>query len=752
MPQARHPGPAGQAAQGGGNRYLPRLIAWEVTRSCPLNCKHCRASAGPETCAGELSTAECRRLLDNIASFARPIIILTGGEPMLRPDIYDIASYAHRLGLPVVMAPCGLLVNDDTARRIVECGIRKISISLDGASAETHDAFRGFAGSFDACMDAIGSARSAGLDFQINTTVSRHNLRELGELLELAVSLGASVFNPFLLVPTGRGKDLIDQELSARQYEEALEWLAGVQGRKDIQIRVTCAPHYQRVLRQAGRAEAAGHGRGCMGGKGFAFVSHVGKVQICGFLDVECGDVRAAGFDFRKIWETSPVFLQMRDVDRYHGRCGVCEYRRVCGGCRARAYALSGDYLGEEPFCAYQPAADAGHQLGISRGGAPASPRTEATSGGGAGAPPPVIRCSAPVAQPPSAVRRILAIIQDDFPIERRPFDALSGRLGMAAGEVLAEVRGMVASGTIRRLGAVFDSRRLGYVSTLVAAKVPAERLDEAAAMVSAVPGVTHNYARRHAYNLWFTLTARSQDELEATLAQLRRGSALSEMHSLPALAIYKSRVVFSMDDQPAGDSTSAEAQPRAAVPHELPGRVAQPPSAGQVPQVAASSEAPAVRLDDLHRAMIRLLQSTMPLVEEPFDAWAGQIGVEPDALVDQARRWLAAGVIRRFGAAVAHRKLGFTANGMAVFVVPPDRLDEAGRRLAQERAISHVYVRATMPDWPYNLFAMAHGRSEQEIRQLASRLAAELLIETYDILFSTVEYKKTSVEFFADE
>ena len=357
--------PESHAADGGTQEPLPRLIAWEVTRACLLNCKHCRASAQNTPCAEELTTADCCRLLDNIASFAQPIIILTGGEPMLRPDIYDIAAYAHRLRLPVVMAPCGLLLNDETAGKIVRSGIRRISISLDGAAAATHDAFRGYVGSFDGCLAAIAAARRAGLDFQINTTVSRHNLDELPAILDLAVRLGASAFNPFLLVPTGRGRQLLHQELSPRQYEQTLEWLASQQVRADIQIRVTCAPHYQRILRQCGGPAPSPHeAKGCLGGKAFAFISHVGVVQICGFLDVPCGDVRQSGYDFRAIWRTSEVFRKMRDEDSYRGRCGYCEFRKVCGGCRARAYAVGGDYLGEEPFCTYQPRRRPGDQPG----------------------------------------------------------------------------------------------------------------------------------------------------------------------------------------------------------------------------------------------------------------------------------------------------------------------------------------------------------------------------------------------------
>ena len=365
--------PTSQPAHSGV--YLPRLIAWEVTRSCPLACKHCRAAARPEAYPGELSTAEGRRLLENIASFSRPTIILTGGEPMLRADIYELAAHAHRLGLPVVMAPCGKFVDDAAVARMRRAGIRCISISIDGAGAASHDAFRGVAGAFAFAVRAAEAARRGVLDFQVNTTVTRHNVAELPAILDLAVRLGATVFNPFLLVPTGRGKDLAGQEILPEEYERTLRWLAGQESRPDIRLRVTCAPHYARILLQqgaegrgpGGEGQSAivpahadpggppGGGKGCLGGKAFAFISHVGKVQICGFLETECGDLRRAGLDFRKVWETSDVFQRMRDVDGYGGKCGRCEYRRICGGCRARAFAMTGDDLAEEPFCIYQP-------------------------------------------------------------------------------------------------------------------------------------------------------------------------------------------------------------------------------------------------------------------------------------------------------------------------------------------------------------------------------------------------------------
>lgn len=370
--QSGHPAGHPHGAPGkhpGGNRPagepVPRLVAWETTRRCHLNCKHCRGAARDRDYAGELTTEEGMKLIDNIASFAKPILILTGGEPMSREDIYDLARYGTERGLRVVMSPCGALINPDTARRIKESGIQRISISIDGATAESHDEFRGVPGAFDSAVRGIKHAVDAGIEFQINTTITKQNIGELEAILELAIELGAVAFNPFLLVPTGRGSALKDAELSPAEYEKTLIWIYEKSKELDILFKPTCAPHYYRIYRQ--REERAGrevtpqsHGlfamtKGCMGGQGFVFVSYRGILQICGFLDVPCGDLREENFDFKKLYRTSPVFLEMRNLEGYHGKCGVCEYRKYCGGCRARAYAHGGDYLGEEPFCVYVP-------------------------------------------------------------------------------------------------------------------------------------------------------------------------------------------------------------------------------------------------------------------------------------------------------------------------------------------------------------------------------------------------------------
>ena len=351
----------------GSGKHTPRLIAWEITRSCVLNCVHCRAAAKYGPYSNEFSTKECYNFLDDVAANFefKPIIILTGGEPMMREDIYDVAAYGTKLGLRMVMAPCGLLVDREKAQKMKDAGIQRISLSLDGATAETHDRFRQVEGSFAGVMKAMEHAKAVGLPFQVNTTIAKVNVHEVPDILKMVVELGAAAYHPFLLVPTGRGKDMADQEISPKEYERILNWVYDQRTvvPKGFVFKPTCAPHYYRIYRQREAEEGRDvtfetHGlnamsKGCMGGTGFAFVSHVGKVQICGFLEEECGDVRDEAFS--KIWENSKVFAEMRAIDEYHGKCGYCDYRKWCGGCRARAFAVTNDYLASEPYCTYKP-------------------------------------------------------------------------------------------------------------------------------------------------------------------------------------------------------------------------------------------------------------------------------------------------------------------------------------------------------------------------------------------------------------
>ena len=356
--QTKHPKTADRLPE-------PRLIAWEVTRTCNLRCVHCRAASIDKPYPNEFTTEECLKLLDNIVAFASPIIILTGGEPLVRPDIYEIAVHGTNKGLRMVLATNGVLLDAEKSRRLKEAGIQRVSISLDGAIPESHDHFRQVPGAFAGSLRGIDFLKAAGIDFQINTTITRENLHELPAIQELTVTLGAVAHHIFLLVPTGRAKDYREQEIAAEDYEQTLHWFYDQREEVDLHLKATCAPHYYRILRQRAKEEGRQvtvetHGmdaatRGCLGGTAFMFISHVGQVQPCGYLEVDCGNVRESPVE--EIWRNSMVFKQLRDFDTYKGKCGFCEYRKVCGGCRARALEATGDYLEEEPLCTYVPRA-----------------------------------------------------------------------------------------------------------------------------------------------------------------------------------------------------------------------------------------------------------------------------------------------------------------------------------------------------------------------------------------------------------
>ena len=307
-------------------------------------------------------------MVDQILEVGSPIIILTGGEPLSRPDVLAIARYTANKGLKVVMGTNGTLITEEMAERLKEVPISRLGISLDFPVAELQDNFRGQAGAFEAAVAGIANARRAGIEIQINSTITRLNVNLIDELLALAFKVGAVAFHPFLLVPTGRGKGLESVELPPEQYEQTLHWIYDKQVELGDRMffKPTDAPHYLRVIKQRQKQDqqvepepTAGHHpanaitRGCLAGTGFCFVSSQGKVKGCGYLDVEAGDVRKERF--AQVWANSPLFCQLRDLSNIKGKCGVCEYKRICGGCRARAYEATGDYLEAEPYCIYEP-------------------------------------------------------------------------------------------------------------------------------------------------------------------------------------------------------------------------------------------------------------------------------------------------------------------------------------------------------------------------------------------------------------
>jgi heme b synthase len=332
-----------------------RMVAWEVTRNCNLDCQHCRARSTTGPYAGELSKEECFKVLDEISSFAKPIIILTGGEPLLRKDIFEIAEYGKNKGLIMVMAPNGTLLTKENVKKIIKSGIRRISVSLDGPNSQIHDSLRRVSGAFDAALSGIEVAKSLGLEFQINSTISKKNAEFLFQMIKLVEKLGAKAYHIFLLVPCGRAEEMRNEELSSGEYEKTLKLLSSYKKRvSSLEIKVTCAPHFNRILVQDNIELSKNlRGRGCMAGVSFCFISHIGELQPCGYLEISCGNVRNKSF--KEIWFESEVFNKLRDFSRYKGKCGICEFRFICGGCRARAYAKYADYLREEPYCIYEP-------------------------------------------------------------------------------------------------------------------------------------------------------------------------------------------------------------------------------------------------------------------------------------------------------------------------------------------------------------------------------------------------------------
>jgi radical SAM protein len=345
----------------------PFIAIWETTRACALACVHCRASAIPRRNPRELTTEEGVALLDRIAAFGDPppLVVFTGGDPLRRPDITTLVAEGTRRGLVVSLTPSGTAAaTESRLRALKDAGLARLAVSLDGAAAVTHDAFRRVRGSHRHTLRIIEHARARGLPLQINTTVCRQTVGELPALLEQVTEFGVQLWALFFLIPVGRAQ--ADQALDANEIEEVLRWAARAQRRVPFGIKTTEAPQYQRVVGQGMpltlpsplRGEGEGRmraGRAVTDGNGFVFVDHVGNICPSGFLPLIAGNVRRD--DLVAIYREHPLFLSLRDPDRLGGRCGRCEWRHRCGGSRARAYAQGGGPLAEDPGCPYQPAA-----------------------------------------------------------------------------------------------------------------------------------------------------------------------------------------------------------------------------------------------------------------------------------------------------------------------------------------------------------------------------------------------------------
>ncbi|MBI4849756.1 MAG: radical SAM protein [Nitrospirae bacterium] len=348
------------------DKFEPKWIAWEITRRCNLRCVHCRSSSEMEAKGHpDFSTEEAYRVIDDIASYAKPVMVLSGGEPLLRKDVFDIAKYGTSKDLRMCIATNGSLVTEEICEGMKSSGIKMVSLSLDGSTAEVHDNFRNQKGAFAGVVNATELFNKHGIKFLINSSFTKRNQQEISKVYKLAKKLGATAWYMFMIVPTGRGEDIMSELISKEDYEELLEWHYQMEkNEKDLLVRPTCAPHYYRVVLQKQKEEgeklerrtlkfSTGGSKGCLAGQLICLVDVDGNVLPCSYFPKSAGNIREKSF--KDIWENSELFKDMRNFKAYKGRCGSCEYVNVCGGCRARAYAVSGDYMEEEPFCGYIP-------------------------------------------------------------------------------------------------------------------------------------------------------------------------------------------------------------------------------------------------------------------------------------------------------------------------------------------------------------------------------------------------------------
>jgi radical SAM protein len=341
----------------------PMLVIWEVTQACDLACVHCRASAQPLRHPRELSTEQGFRLLDEIRAFGEPLMVFTGGDPLKRPDLYDLVRHSVGIGLRTNVTPSATpLLTAEAIEGFKKAGVSRMAISLDGPDAATHDDFRGIPGTFERAMFALRRARDIGLDTQLQTTVTRRNMARLPEVAEIAKEVRTKMWSLFFLIVTGRA--LEGDDLDASEYEKVFEFMYDLSKTAPFGVKTTEAMHYRRYVAQRIKAEhgvtenenakgVAWRTAGVSDGKGFVFVSHTGEIFPSGFLPITGGNV--VEDSLVDVYRNSVLFRTLRDTTQRGGKCGICEYQKICGGSRSRAFALTGDYLAEDPRCTYQP-------------------------------------------------------------------------------------------------------------------------------------------------------------------------------------------------------------------------------------------------------------------------------------------------------------------------------------------------------------------------------------------------------------
>jgi len=487
----------------------PHLISWNVTLRCPLRCAHCYVDAGECEAEQVLSTEEAFGVIDQICEMGRPVVILSGGEPLMRDDIFAIARYGTDKGLRMAMGTSGVLIDEKAAREIRNSGIRRVAISIDSADPAVHDAFRGVPGAWELAVQGIRHCRDAGVGVQINTTVLSPDLQAIRDVVSLGSGLGVTDYQIFFPVPTGRGNDV--PWLTPQVYEDLIRDVLVTYRESGVNIRPTCAPQFRRIADALGIHNPQ-WGRGCIAGIHYCRIFANGDVTPCPYLPARAGNVRET--PLKTIWQESPVFTVLRDPSLLTGKCGECGYRDACGGCRARSYnpdrAVTdlcggiarpdnpeGDLCGEDPWCRYEPAGN--------------SPK-----------PPSVSLDPADLA--------LLDALQDDIPLVSRPYAAIAARLGITEDEVIQKLNQLQEQGIVRNLSPVLESRHAGLsATTLVALKIPDEKIPAVARLINGYPEVSHNYRRDHRYSLWFTIAGKDERRIREIVREIQEQAGISD-------------------------------------------------------------------------------------------------------------------------------------------------------------------------------------------------------------------------------
>jgi AdoMet-dependent heme synthase len=342
----------------------PRIISWNTTIKCNLKCGHCYINAQETGDKTELNTSQGKRLIDQISEFGRVILVLSGGEPLLRKDIFELAAYSAKKGVITTLGTNGTLIDNQAAKNLFDAGVRKVAISIDSSAPKIHDELRGVKGAWKKAVDGVNSCIGKSVGVQFNVTMTRQNYSDLDAILNLAEGLGVENVHLFFLVPTGRGKNLLD--ISPAMYEDILrKVLSYPQG--SVAVKPTCAPQFMRIAKEM-NADTTRWSRGCIAGISYCRILPDGAVTPCPYLPVKIGNIQQV--PLREIWEKSEILSSLRDFSRLKGKCGVCEHQKICGGCRARAYGITrycgggglngqdtgaGDFLAEDPWCTFKP-------------------------------------------------------------------------------------------------------------------------------------------------------------------------------------------------------------------------------------------------------------------------------------------------------------------------------------------------------------------------------------------------------------